>query len=84
MAIVSSTEFRKNMSRYVKESNNNKTPLIVTTQKQGSVVVVPIAEWEALQETLYLTTSPKNRARLDTAVQDIRNNKFASHNLIEE
>ena len=84
MTIVSSTDFRKNIAKYVRESQNNKTPIIVTTQKQGSVVVIPMEEWEALQETFYLMASPRNKDRLDKAVKDVKNKKYTSRHITSE
>lgn len=84
MTIVSSTDFRKNISKYIKESRDNITPIIVTTQKQGSVVVIPKEEWDAMQETFYLMSSPKNKERIDTAIANFRKGKVTPHNLIEE
>ena len=75
MAIVPATEFRKNMSQYVKQAQQDHKPLIVTTQKQGAVVVVSLEDWESLNETLYLTSTPANRDRLEAAVKNIRAEK---------
>ena len=82
--MLASTEFRKDMSKYVREANENKTPIYLTTQKQPTMVLVPLEEWEALQETHYLMASPANKERLDTAVKDIRVRKYTPHELIEQ
>lgn len=83
MTIVTSTEFRKDMSKYVREANENKTPIFLTTQKQPTMVLIPLEEWEALQESNYLMASPKNKERLDKAVKDIRAKKHVAHDIIE-
>lgn len=83
MTIITSTEFRKDMAKYVRESSENKTPIYLTTQKQPTMVLIPLEEWEALQETQYLLASPKNQERLDKAVKDIRAQKYTAHDITE-
>jgi antitoxin YefM len=83
MTVISSTDFRKHMSRYIQEAQHDKIPVIVTTQKQGAVVVVALDEWEALQETHYLTAHPANRARLEQALQDVQQGQYDFHNLAD-
>ncbi len=81
MTIVSTTTFRKNISKYISQTNDYRQPLTITTQNQGAVVMLPLDQWESLQETLYLMSSPTNKSRLDTAISDIRAGKFTSHNI---
>ena len=83
MTIVTATDFRKNMSFYVKKTREDKTPITITTQKQGAMVLLPLEDWEALNETLYLTSTPANKKKLDDSIQNIRSGKYTSHNLIE-
>ncbi len=72
MQIISSTELRKNIPRYIKQIQEDHTPLIITTQKQEPVVLLPLEEWESLKETLYLMSTPANKKRLDIAITDIK------------
>lgn len=81
MTTVTVTDFRKNMAQHIQQVQSNHTPITVTTQKQGAVVVVPLDQWISLQETLYLVSSPANKSRLDQAVADIRAGTFTTHNL---
>jgi antitoxin YefM len=54
---------------------DNHDPVIITRQKQRSVVMVSLADFNAFEETAYLLRSPKNAERLDRAISDIRANK---------
>lgn len=38
------------MSSYIKQTTQNDTPIIVTTQKQEPVVVISLKEWDALNQ----------------------------------
>jgi PHD/YefM family antitoxin component YafN of YafNO toxin-antitoxin module len=81
MTIITATDFRKNMAQHIKTSKNNSTPITVTTQKEGAVVVIPMEQWTALRAPLYRMGSPANKSRLDTAITDIRDGKFTIQNI---
>jgi prevent-host-death family protein len=57
MATVSATKFRQNLFGYLSETINFNTPLHVTT-KEGSAVVISEADYNAMQETMYLASIP--------------------------
>jgi antitoxin YefM len=43
---------------------DSRAPVVVTRQKGRSVVVISEEEYESLQETLHLLSSPRNAERL--------------------
>jgi PHD/YefM family antitoxin component YafN of YafNO toxin-antitoxin module len=57
MATVSATKFRQNIFGYLSETINFNTPLHVTT-KEGSAVVISEADYNALLETMYISSIP--------------------------
>ncbi len=83
MTIISSTEFRKDIARYLRTTHENIDPLIVTTQNQEPVVIIPLKEWESIVETQYLKASPANKKRLDKSIKDIQQGKYSTHKLME-
>lgn len=69
MGVVSQSEFRANMAKYLDQVENDRTELIVTRQGKSPLVVMPLDEMESWKETLHLMSSPVNAARLNAAVE---------------
>jgi prevent-host-death family protein len=63
MAIVPATRFRQNLFEYLSNTINNNEPLHVTT-KSGNAVVISEADYNALQETIYLKSIPGMREKI--------------------
>jgi prevent-host-death family protein len=57
MPTISATKFRQNLFGYLSETIHFNTPLHVTT-KEGSAVVISEADYNAIQETIYLSSIP--------------------------
>jgi antitoxin YefM len=73
MCHVSLTELRKRMASYLDLAVSNREPLIVTRPAgKGDVVILAADEYEALQETVHLLSSPANAARLLASVAQDR------------
>jgi PHD/YefM family antitoxin component YafN of YafNO toxin-antitoxin module len=63
MATVSATRFRKDIFSLLSETIRDSTPLFVTT-KEGNAVVISESDYNALQETLYLSSIPGMRDKV--------------------
>lgn len=73
MSHVSLSELRKRMAAYLDSAVSNREPLVVTRPAgKGDVVILAAAEYEALQETVHLLSSPANAARLLGSVAQAR------------
>lgn len=72
----------KKLSRLIKEVNEDQLPVEIVT-KHGSAVLVPINEWNSIQETDYLLRSPANAERLlrsaQLARQTVSSNLLSPH-----
>lgn len=84
MDALTYTQVRKNFSGVMNKVCDKHEPLIITRQKSDPVVMMSLADYNAIEETLYLLRSPKNAERLSKAIEDIKNEKYFSKNLIEE
>ncbi len=60
MATVSTTEARKDLYRLVDQVQDTHEPIQITG-KRGNAVLVSEADWQALQETLFLVSIPGMR-----------------------
>ncbi|MDR2673216.1 MAG: type II toxin-antitoxin system Phd/YefM family antitoxin [Coriobacteriales bacterium] len=63
MPMVSATAFRKNIFSLLSETIKDSSPLFVST-KDGNAVVIGEADYNALQETVYLTSIPGMRKKV--------------------
>jgi antitoxin YefM len=60
---VSSTEFRRNLSRYLDEVCGSGAPLHITRHNSQAVVMIAADEFKAMIETLDLLGDPATYAR---------------------
>jgi antitoxin YefM len=58
------THVRQNLARVMDEICDKKAPMVVTRQDARPVVMMPLEEYHALEETLHLMRSPRNAGRL--------------------
>lgn len=60
---VSSTEFRRNLSKYLDEVCDSRAPLRITRHNSEAVVMIAADEFQAMIETLDLLGDPATYAR---------------------
>jgi antitoxin YefM len=56
--------------------------VVVTRQKHEAVVIVSLADWNAMEETLHLLSSPGNTQRLRDAVSALEAGQGEERDLI--
>jgi antitoxin YefM len=83
MKIASTSNFRKDIKRYIDEIDQDQEPLVVTRSDNVSVVVMPLAIYNSYAETEYLLRSPANAKRLRRSIEQARDGKTEEHPLIE-
>lgn len=83
MRSLSISETRANLKSVLDRVVADKAPIAITRQKGESVVMVSQSEWESIEETLYLLRSPRNAARLLSAVRGLEAGEGEEHALIE-
>jgi len=83
MGHVSYTELRQHLAKYLDRVCDDRTPLIVTRQNERSVVMMSLAEFESIEETLHLLRSPANAEQLLRSMADADAGKLSEHNIEE-
>lgn len=68
MTHVGFTELRKNLATHFDRVETDRTELVVTRQNHEDLVMLPLAEFESLRETLHLLGTPANARRLTEAM----------------
>ncbi len=69
MSTVTYTEARENLASLWDKAVSSREPVVISRRGTESVVMLPLDEWESLNETAHLLRSPANARRLLTALR---------------
>ncbi|MBV7257510.1 type II toxin-antitoxin system prevent-host-death family antitoxin [Pacificimonas sp. WHA3] len=83
MQAISYSDTRANLKSVMDRVCADKIAVTVTRQKAEGVVMVSQSEWESMQETLYLLSSPKNAEHLLEAIAELDAGGGEEHELIK-
>lgn len=75
MYTINDTTARAQLAETMDRVNEDCTPLLVTRQKGEPVVMMSLAQYNALEETAYLLRSPANAERLFKSIGNLRARK---------
>ena len=85
MQAITVNQAIQNFAEFMDEVSDNHEPLIITHDDHKAVVLISLDDFNAWQETDYLTRSTANAQDLLQAVQDINARKnIVKKTLIEE
>jgi antitoxin YefM len=71
MNAISYTAARENLASTMDRVCSDHTPVIITRNRDQSVVMLSLEDFESLEETAYLIRSPANAKRLLEAIQSL-------------
>jgi antitoxin YefM len=75
MQAITFNQAIQNFAEFMDEVSDNHEPLIITHDNHKAVVLISLEDFNAWQETEYLTRSPANAQDLLQAVKDINERK---------
>lgn len=81
MQVLNYTEFRNKLAENLNRVNEDNEIMIVSRSKGKNVVVMSLEEYNAIQETLHLSSSKANRKRLDEAITEMNAGKYLKNKL---
>ena len=85
MQAITFNQAIKDFAAFMDSVSDNHEPLIITDENHKAVVLMSLEDFNAWQETEYLTRSPANAKDLLQAVEEIAQGKnLVKHALIEE
>ncbi len=84
MGYVTFTEFRNNLASHLNKVENDKTELVVTRQNHEPMVIVSLAEWESMKETLHVLGTPANVAHLVESISAANAGYLVERDLVEK
>ncbi len=83
MNVLTFTDTRANLKEVMDRVVEDHAPVVVTRQKAEAVVMISLADWNSMEETVRLLSSPANATRLMEAVAQLDAGKGAERELIE-
>ncbi len=83
MTVVTVNEAKRNLEALIAKVVSNAEPTIITTDTGQQIVLLPLAEFNAWQETVYLLSNPANAAHLRQSIAEAQLGKVVERELIE-
>ncbi len=74
---------RSKLAEVMRQVNEDRAPVLVTTQRGKPVVMMSLDDYNALEETAYLLRSPANATRLMESVHQLRAGGGTSRDLAD-
>lgn len=84
MNVLNYTEFRNKMKPALDSVVEDGETLIINRGENNNAVVISLDEYNAMNETLHILSSPKNAQRLLDAIEREKKGDYQFHELIEE
>ena len=63
---------RQHFADVMRQVNDNRAPVIVTSLRGRPVVIMSLDDYHAMEETAYLLRNPKGAKRLIEAIEELR------------
>ena len=82
MDVFNYSDTRANLKDLMDRVVQDHAPVVITRQKAESVVMVSLADWNAMEETLHLLSRSTNRTRLVAAIETLNQGGGEEHSLI--
>ena len=75
MKAITYTAARQNLASTIEQVCDDRNPVIITKNRDQSVVMVSLEEFESLEETAHLLRSPINAKRLTDSILELNSGK---------
>ena len=83
MDVLSYSETRAKLKEVMDSVVEDHAPVLVTRKRGEAVVMVSLADWLAMEETLHLLKSPENAKRLRESIAELEAGDGGEHALVE-
>jgi len=83
MDVLTYSDTRARLKEVMDQVVADRTPVVVTRKRGEAVVMVSLADWSAMEETLHLVSSPANAQRLAAAIGQLDSGAGSTRQLIE-
>ncbi len=83
MDVLTYSDTRANLKDVMDRVVEDHAPVVVTRKRGEAVVMVSLADWNAMEETSHLLSSPKNAKRLADSLRQLDAGGGVEHALTE-
>ena len=83
MKIISYTDARNGLKAVIDGVVNDADIAVITRREGGNAVVMSLAHYESMAETLYLLSNPANAAHLATSIAQHKAGKAKRRELLD-
>ncbi len=83
MDAITYTHARNHLAETMEQVCDDHAPVIITRQHQHSVVMISLEDYQTLEETAYLSRSPKNARRLLESIAELESGGGKERELLE-
>ncbi len=83
MDTITYSDARTRLASTMKKVCENHEPVIITRQKEESVVMLSLEDFRSLEETAYLLRVPKNAKRLLESIAELERGGGKERKLVE-
>ena len=83
MDVLSYSDTRANLKEVMERVVDDHAPVVVTRSRAESVVMVSLADWRSIEETLHLMSTPANAEALRAAIREIENGEVVERDLLK-
>lgn len=82
MNILTFSEARAGLKAVMDDVCTDHSPTVITRQNGEAVVMLSLADFNSIEETLYLLSSPNNASRLLASIEQLNSGKAKKRGLI--
>ena len=83
MTVVTAKEAKDNLDSLIEEVAWSSEPTIIATEAGQQIALLPLADFNAWQETAYLLSNPANAEHLRRSIAEAQSGNVAERELIE-
>ncbi|TXL71557.1 type II toxin-antitoxin system prevent-host-death family antitoxin [Vineibacter terrae] len=84
MDVLTYSDTRANLKDVMERVVRDRTPVVITRQKAEAVVMVSLSDWNAMEETLHLLSTPANAKRLRESIRELDADGGSARTLSDE
>ena len=84
MDAISYTAARENLAATMQKVCDDCAPVIITRNRNQAVVMMALEEYESLEATAHLLSSPANARRLAESIHELRAGRGKERKLVSE
>ena len=82
MKAITYTAAREELASTMDQVCRDRSPVLITRNRNQSVVMLSLADYEQLEETSYLLRSPANARRLLSAIGSLKRGKGRQRKIV--